>query len=534
MATTSAPRVKPQNGPVYRNGHGNGPGNGNGHGNGNGNGNGNGYFSVQSASAKEQLYEVLHVFFKRWRMIVGLFVAVVLPSLLITLSRGANYTATGKVLIVSDRAQMTIQPTEVESLNLIKLNEAIVNSEVHIIRSREVLQDVVRGLRMARMGGDVVAVANASGESESIADRALRVGRRLKVTPVRNSNVIEIKFSSGDPKQATLVVNRLIDEYLVHHARVHAQKDLSNFYDKQSRDLAENLRQAEKNLREYLNREGVVDPAAEVNAAVVAVSQTEGALRTRRTSIAAAEEKLRVIREQLNEQPSVIKRAQYHEVNPVVRQLREHVIDREIDRVALLRKYTDKHRTVRDNAEEIDELQARLQVANQDEPTIVTQEVFAANPVYETRLSRLLELESRLRADRARQLALEEELAVGRRRLVLLKEKALAFESYDQEVKRHRASQELFEKRAAEARIGEAMNREKLVNVQIVQRPGLPLEPIDNRRATVLLALISGLAVSLGGAFGLEYLNRTLRFERDVERYLGLPVLAAIPDANGS
>jgi hypothetical protein len=241
-----------------------------------------------------------------------------------------------------------------------------------------------------------------------------------------------------------------------------------------------------------------------------------------------------VIREQLTEQPSVIKRAQYHEINPVVRQLREHVIDREIDRVALLRKYTEKHRTVRDNAEEIGELQARLDAANQEEPTVVTQEVFAANPVYEARLNKLLELESRLRADRARQLALEEELAVGRRRLVLLKEKALTFEGYNQEVERHRASQELFEKRAEEARISDAMNREKLVNVQVVQRPGLPLEPVDNRRATVLLALISGLAVSLGGAFGVEYLNRTLRFERDVERYLGLPVLAAIEDTNAT
>ena len=49
-------------------------------------------------------------------------------------------------------------------------------------------------------------------------------------------------------------------------------------------------------------------------------------------------------------------------------------------------------------------------------------------------------------------------------------------------------------------------------------------------RCRSLLAIISGLAVSLGGAFGLEYLNRTLRFERDVERYLGLPVLGTVAE----
>jgi hypothetical protein len=35
--------------------------------------------------------------------------------------------------------------------------------------------------------------------------------------------------------------------------------------------------------------------------------------------------------------------------------------------------------------------------------------------------------------------------------------------------------------------------------------------------------LLSGLVVALGGAFGVEYFNRTVKSERDVERYLGLP-----------
>ena len=35
---------------------------------------------------------------------------------------------------------------------------------------------------------------------------------------------------------------------------------------------------------------------------------------------------------------------------------------------------------------------------------------------------------------------------------------------------------------------------------------------------------------SLGGAFGLEYLNRTLRFERDVERYLKLFTFESLED----
>jgi capsular polysaccharide biosynthesis protein len=97
-------------------------------------------------------------------------------------------------------------------------------------------------------------------------------------------------------------------------------------------------------------------------------------------------------------------------------------------------------------------------------------------------------------------------------------------------VKRQRVTLDLYTKREQEARIGDAMDQERLVNVQVVQRPGLPLPRTDNRRAPVMLAIISGLAVALGGAFGLEYVNRTLRFEHDVERHLGLPVLGTVSD----
>ena len=91
-----------------------------------------------------------------------------------------------------------------------------------------------------------------------------------------------------------------------------------------------------------------------------------------------------------------------------------------------------------------------------------------------------------------------------------LKQKALEFNRLDQEVKRYQASLELFRKREQEARIGDAMDQNRLVNVQVVQRPGLPLPESDSRRTTAMLALVSGLVVSLGGAFGLEYVNRTL------------------------
>lgn len=506
-------------------------GSGNGYGNGNGNG-GNGHGpEARSATAKEQLFEILHVVFKRWRLIAGLFAVVALSGLLAVLSRGPQFAARGTVMITTDRADVTIQPTEADSLALLKLNESIVNSEVHVIRSRELLEQVVRGLALARAGGNVMNIAHAADRSEQISARAMRIANRLKVTPIRNSNVIEIRFGSGDASQAAQVVNRIIDEYLAFHAIVHSQQGLTGFYEEQSAVLMQNLRRAEDSLSEYALREGIVSPREEIQASVTSLAAMEGELRNRTASIVGTEEKLRVVREQLAAQPETVRRVQQLEVNPVVRQLRDHLVDREVDRVALLQKYTEQHRYVRDNLTEIQELEAKLDRATVDEPLSVSSETFAANPVYEARLSALLELEAKLRENRARKLALEEDLARTRRQLVSLKQRAMEFERLDQEVKRQRAAVDLYVRRGQEAQLEDAMDQRKLVNVAVVERPALPLERTDDRKVPLMLAIISGLAVSLGGAFGLEYLNRTLRFERDVERYLGLPVLGTVADA---
>jgi len=512
--------------PGYGSGGGNGYGNG-----GNGNGNGNGGPEQRSASAKEQLFEILHVVFKRWRLIAGLFAVVALSGLLAVLSRGPQFSASGKVMITDDRADATIQPTEADSLALLRLNEAVINSEVHVVQSRELLEQVVRGLALARAGGNVMNIANAADDREQISERAMRIANRLKVTPIRNSNVIQITFGSGDPSQAAQVVNRIIDEYLAFHAIVHSQQGLSGFYEEQSAVLAQNLRRAEDALGEYAQREGIVSPDAEILAAVNSVSALENDLRQRTAAIAGTEEELRVVREQLAAQPETMKRTQQMEVNPVVRQLREQLTDREVDRAALLQKYTENDRHVRDNQSEISLIEHQLTHSLASEPMSVSGETYAPNPVYEARLSTLLDLEGKVREQRAHKIAVEEDSARMRRQLVTLKTHALEFERLDTEVSRQRAAVDLYVKRGQEAQLEDAMDQRKLVNVAVVERPGLPLDRTDDKKIPLVLAIMSGLAVSLGGAFGLEYLNRTLRFERDVERYLGLPVLGAVAEA---
>ena len=98
-------------------------GGGNRYGNGGG-GHGGGY-ELRGVSAKETLFEVLHVVFKRKMMILLIFFAIATPSIAGVVARQAKYVASAKVNSASDRAAMTIQPTDVTALSTVKLNQSM-------------------------------------------------------------------------------------------------------------------------------------------------------------------------------------------------------------------------------------------------------------------------------------------------------------------------------------------------------------------------------------------------------------------------
>lgn len=469
----------------------------------------------------EQLRDILHVIFKRIRLIILLFLAVALPGLIVTALQKPVYVASAKVMISTQRTDPTLQPTEETRLEQIRLNESLVNSEVHVVNSRELVEQVVLDLARADDGTIVPG-------SRSFGDQVLALSRKLSVIPIKASNVIRIDYKSADERYAARVVNRVVDEYLRYHAQVHGAKDLPRFYDDQRRKLARALQRSEDALLRYTMETGLVAPQEEILVAVRQTSELASVLREISTSIAGLEEKVRTIRDQIAQQPELVKQSQSLQVNPVITQLASHVLDREVDRVALLRRYTEEDRLVRDNAAEIAELQTKLSEEQRDRPTIVAHELIRTNPIREDLLRELLDREGRLRELRARQASLEEERDRVNRRLVSLRQGSLDFQRLEQEVKHRREMYELYVRREQEARISQAMDERKLVNVDVVQRPALPLPRADSQGVTRLLSVIAGLLVGIAGAFGREYITRSLRSEYDVTRHLGLPLLASI------
>jgi uncharacterized protein involved in exopolysaccharide biosynthesis len=323
-----------------------------------------------------------------------------------------------------------------------------------------------------------------------------------------------------------------VDEYLAYHASIHGNKGLPRFYDEQQRLLEQRMRKAEDTLAVFSRDNNIVSPKEELLSTVRTVNDVAAALRDVSTNIMGTEERVRTIREQIAAQPEVVKRSQYLEINPVITQLSTQLVDRQVDRVTLLQKYTEKDRHVRDNSAEISELQTQIDREVLERPTIVAHQLLRANSIREERVRALLDMESNLKDQRARQAMLEDDLSRANRRLMALQGKTLEYDRLDQELRVRRETYDLYVKREQEARLSNAMDEQQLVNVDVVQRPALPLPRTDTQGASIALLVVAGFVLAIAAAFAREYMTRSLRTEYDVGRHLGLPLLGSIGDAS--
>ena len=108
------------------------------------------------------------------------------------------------------------------------------------------------------------------------------------------------------------------------------------------------------------------------------------------------------------------------------------------------------------------------------------------------------------------------------------------FEKSDLELTRKAAEEDymVYRKKAQEAEIVNALNREKIVNVNLADAAGVNYKPTSPKLMTNLMVFfVIGLIAALVGALLAEHISPVVRGEDTVRRQLGLEVLATIPEA---
>ena len=111
-----------------------------------------------------------------------------------------------------------------------------------------------------------------------------------------------------------------------------------------------------------------------------------------------------------------------------------------------------------------------------------------------------------------------------------LNDQELELAQLEREVKLLEGKYAMHVQKLEEARVNDALSGEGITNVKVAQPASLVYKPVSPKKALLLAgALMLALVGGIGSAFAAESLDQTLRTTSQVERQLGLPVLASMP-----
>jgi succinoglycan biosynthesis transport protein ExoP len=201
------------------------------------------------------LRQFLLVLRARWKLALGVFSAVVLAAIIISLLMPKLYTASATVVVDTKPDPLTVAVYSAQS------STAYIATQVDIISSERVADRVVKILKLDKSPDYVSAWKDSTGGKGDI---VVWIGQMLKktvaVTPSRDSSVVDISVTWSDPKTAAVLANAFAQAYIDTNIelKVDPAKQYATWFDERSRSLRADLEAKQKRLSDFQTETGIV------------------------------------------------------------------------------------------------------------------------------------------------------------------------------------------------------------------------------------------------------------------------------------
>jgi polysaccharide biosynthesis transport protein len=208
---------------------------------------------------------------RRWS-IFGLTLLVAVLAFLVVSNMRPIYRSVNTMLIEQGKNKV-VSIEEVYSQGMIQ--REYYQTQVEILKSDDLARKVVRKLNLAshpdfdprqaehswwsRLLGSPEIVAASDRQAEDAAVQRLKAG--LQVQLVRNSQLVQVGFSSFDKELAAKVPNAIADTYIESDldARMAMSQKASEWLRERMAELKTKVDSSEKSLQDYRDRERIVD-----------------------------------------------------------------------------------------------------------------------------------------------------------------------------------------------------------------------------------------------------------------------------------
>lgn len=506
--------------------------------------------------------DILYILFRRKWQVLFFFLLVLSVGIYVAKKVPISYKSSSVFFIKPSRELQTPDPANPDSKTQIR-SDQLMRSELEILKSRslsEILVDkvgidaVLEPYQIAEPTMDIfievsrifktnntnpTLIPDPNPHTSSIKDHSIiklqdvdpdrqmainLVQRGLEVS--NRDTLVTLEFTSPKPDYSQYMLKAILDAY--QQRRVEVYRVSPKTYREQTDRIRKDLEKAEEELRSYQDKTGISSLELERTMLLDQISTLKEGITDASIIISASETRIKGI-EKVSKlsQMGVLPGSREDQVGSYIRRELTNLMAQEAELNSL---YPNNAYPVRKIREQIDRLSTALPVEsstneiNSDISLSLLPDATAMAGI-DVALAQV-----DLNSEVARRDALKKELAACEVRLVEINKHEVPIKRLSRNVESLQASFTAYTANLQKAEVYASLDNEMISSISIVQPPTLALRP-DTTLQVRIIAFASFFALfgSLAFAFFLNFLDHSLNTIEEVERRLGLPVLAAFP-----
>lgn len=456
------------------------------------------------------LRELFFILWKRKWIVILLFIIAVAGSYFLSQQQPRVYQTSAVVLV---RGGEGFQDLFGEQLSVFADRANRISTYTELMKARPILEEVIKKLDLRNEEGELISARSLRG--------------KLSISGSRETNLITITADYNDPLIARDIVNTLAEVFEEENQRMNMAHlhSASEFITEQVETTQTRLSDLEYSLLEYKTDQGLVFPTEQGKALLNKLISLETALGEAEVERGYAQARLNELESYLQQEEREIISSKTISQNPEVRQLRNWLLDLELELAGLLEIYTEEHPKVVEINKKIDEVNERLHGTVEE---ITSSRTESLNPLYQSFREDIIRSQTSIIASQVKIDAYTQQIGELQRQLGELPEEELSLVRLERE---HQVAENLYlllMERQSEIHIQEAMQTADTV---VVSPAIAEMKPISPRtRLNMALGGVLGTFLGVGLIFFREFLDTTIKDDKDLEKLTDLPVLGVIPD----
>ncbi|MCP4748559.1 MAG: hypothetical protein GY874_20855 [Desulfobacteraceae bacterium] len=466
---------------------------------------------MDNSNINISLRDLLHVFFKRKRIITIFFVTVTCMTTIVTMLMPSKYQSTAQIMINVGRENLHSRNREPYGQVISRSLTNYANSEIQLIKSRAIAEKVLNKLGPGKIfkslktsEKNIGTSFDAAKKKSNLLGKAIAAYQDcLAVSQVKDSSIIKVGFKHKDPDISAQVTNTLLYFYIEHHLSIHSPNHSYLFFEKQSQILKDQLNQSEMSFAAFKKEHNIKSLPEERKLLLEQSSTLETALKKTNSNIIEVNYRIAMFEDYFPEVSHNLPKTLVMEPDmTIVNSLQSKLTDLELEKKKLLLQFKKDSRFITNISEEIKSIK---------------------NQLYSSLKANNVALQTRRKIQR-------NQLAECSERLDMLNQLESDYQKLQSEVLLGRDNYRLYLGKIEETRMSKAMDSEKIANVSIMESATPPLTPESPKvMLNIALGIFFGIFGGISIAFCLEYFDDTIDSVKEIEDLLRVPVLASIP-----